>query len=478
MTFTKFKQYQSFTVFLFFILLPCTLELSAQTNITIINPSFEKPDSGKVKGWDGECADAGWAGQLEDIPGWVSDSTAFDSGVEEAADATDGKYRGFLMGGDEAVYQIPGKRIYNGDIITLTVDALNTWAATLLRMELFYLLEDNTKVTIVSEDKTLTDSFAEYSISFSAADHPDCIGYRIGVSFDNISSDESWVGIDNVRLTNSDPRIIDVDNYSFELPDVGKIKGWDGVCSNAAYTGPFDDIPGWESDDYAYDSGVELGYTPTDGLYTAFMMGNDAPVYQITNYTIQATDAIELLIDARITWAASLIGLELFYTDASDNHVVLASDQITITDTYYEYSIGFNASGFPDAVGRPLGISISNPSPTGESWIGFDNVRLLNGSFTGVETNDGIPATFNLSQNYPNPFNPTTQITYSLAEEGKVKLSVFDILGNEVAVIVNKTQNAGTFTVSYNADKLASGLYLYRLEAGDHVFAKKMILLK
>lgn len=85
---------------------------------------------------------------------------------------------------------------------------------------------------------------------------------------------------------------------------------------------------------------------------------------------------------------------------------------------------------------------------------------------------------FNLAQNYPNPFNPTTNISYNVQSRSHVKLAVYDMLGHEVAVLVNQVQGAGAQTVTFDASEMASGMYFYKLEAGDQVFTKKMTLLK
>ena len=89
-----------------------------------------------------------------------------------------------------------------------------------------------------------------------------------------------------------------------------------------------------------------------------------------------------------------------------------------------------------------------------------------------------LPDKFELSQNYPNPFNPTTLIKYSLPKAGNVSLKVYNVLGKEVATLVNGYQTAGNYKVEFNARGLASGLYFYRLTAGDFVSVKKMMLLK
>jgi photosystem II stability/assembly factor-like uncharacterized protein len=88
------------------------------------------------------------------------------------------------------------------------------------------------------------------------------------------------------------------------------------------------------------------------------------------------------------------------------------------------------------------------------------------------------PALFELKQNYPNPFNPSTVINYQLPVSGDVTLKVYDVLGNEIATLVNEEKPAGSYEVEFNASELSSGIYFYKLQAGDFVETKKMILLK
>ncbi|MCO6446562.1 MAG: T9SS type A sorting domain-containing protein [Ignavibacterium album] len=113
------------------------------------------------------------------------------------------------------------------------------------------------------------------------------------------------------------------------------------------------------------------------------------------------------------------------------------------------------------------------------------NYRLkqidLDGSFAYSNTiNIKIeqPFVFTLDQNYPNPFNPVTSIQYAIANKQFVKLIVYDVLGNEIAVLVNEEKPAGKYEVSWNASNLASGVYIYRLQSGLFVSSKKMMLLR
>ena len=103
---------------------------------------------------------------------------------------------------------------------------------------------------------------------------------------------------------------------------------------------------------------------------------------------------------------------------------------------------------------------------------------------TKVKQSDPTPNKFNLSQNYPNPFNPTTSIEYTILplegdkRGGLVTIKVFDILGREVATIVNEQQKLGKYSVEFDAGQLPSGIYFYSLDAGKYSDTRKMLLLK
>jgi hypothetical protein len=145
----------------------------------------------------------------------------------------------------------------------------------------------------------------------------------------------------------------------------------------------------------------------------------------------------------------------------------------------------------------PIDFEINNVSPgktqrdgqldyssaaNGNSW---SNVGLWtftwNGNkweVTGVTDRNQTVNSYKLEQNYPNPFNPSTSIRYSIIQPGKVVLKVYDILGREITTLVNQFQVAGNYTVNFDASKLASGVYFYRIESGAFQNVKKMMLLK
>jgi hypothetical protein len=102
-----------------------------------------------------------------------------------------------------------------------------------------------------------------------------------------------------------------------------------------------------------------------------------------------------------------------------------------------------------------------------------------NGGVVKVDEHDGQgPAEFQLLQNYPNPFNPSTKIRFALAQQSQVRLSVFDMLGREVAVLVNGEMSAGMHSVEWNAQGRASGVYICRLSVGSRTETRKLVVLR
>jgi len=142
---------------------------------------------------------------------------------------------------------------------------------------------------------------------------------------------------------------------------------------------------------------------------------------------------------------------------------------------FFNDSTGFDSSGITnvavDTIANRIFADINR----------FENIVLakkIREEFVTAIKSSENPREFLLNQNYPNPFNPVTNIKYTLSEDSKVSLIIYNILGQEVARLVNSTQSAGTHFVSWDASRVASGIYFYRLQAGDFVRTKKMVMLK
>jgi hypothetical protein len=92
--------------------------------------------------------------------------------------------------------------------------------------------------------------------------------------------------------------------------------------------------------------------------------------------------------------------------------------------------------------------------------------------------NENIPIEYHLIQNFPNPFNPSTTFKYQIPELSFVTLKIYDVLGNEIEKLVNEVKPAGSYDIEFEATQLPSGIYFYRLQAGDYIETKKMVLMK
>jgi plastocyanin len=134
----------------------------------------------------------------------------------------------------------------------------------------------------------------------------------------------------------------------------------------------------------------------------------------------------------------------------------------------WEYEFVFNNTGI-----NPYYCSLHG----GPGGVGMSGVITVEAT-TNI-TNEAISSyKYDLEQNYPNPFNPSTTIKYQIEFSEPVSLKIYNILGNEVAELVNEVKQAGNYSVSFDARNITSGVYFYKLQAGSFVQARKMIILK
>ncbi|KXK03751.1 MAG: T9SS type A sorting domain-containing protein [Ignavibacteriaceae bacterium] len=118
-----------------------------------------------------------------------------------------------------------------------------------------------------------------------------------------------------------------------------------------------------------------------------------------------------------------------------------------------------------------------NFNTDGDNW-NFAPIFTVDITTVSVPNNNTIVNDYDLSQNYPNPFNPVTNIRFDIMKAGKVRLSVYDMTGKEVSVLTNEVLKPGSYEVGFDASHLSSGVYYYRIEAGEFVSVKRMVLLK
>ena len=148
-----------------------------------------------------------------------------------------------------------------------------------------------------------------------------------------------------------------------------------------------------------------------------------------------------------------------------------------------------NWSAFSSGFGVSNSVNSVTMSSAGQSFAGTStngNSKVISGflAYTSIIITDVsdeqeiIPTVYKLNQNYPNPFNPSTVISWQLPVSGQVSLKIYDILGNEVATLVNENKEAGYYEVQFDGSQLASGMYIYRLTAGNYISTKKMLMIK
>jgi len=206
-------------------------------------------------------------------------------------------------------------------------------------------------------------------------------------------------------------------------------------------------------------SGTSLSGFETTGMST---------VYSGT-YTVNGTGWQEISLSSPILWdGTSSILVEVCFNNSSytTNSTVngTANSSGQLKHQHQDISSGDGCT------------AITSPS---SSYTARPNIRLTFSPILGVENQpSAIPTKYELSQNYPNPFNPSTKITYALPKNGFATMKIFDVLGREVVTLVNEVKQAGYYTLDFDASRLSSGVYFYKLESGTFTDVKRMVLVK
>ena len=227
---------------------------------------------------------------------------------------------------------------------------------------------------------------------------------------------------------------------------------------------------------------------------TKSMFDNDSKYPTLTEGS-WVTDKMPNFADPQDLFTDQLAAIKAYAIDKADTGSTVILDDWRLINkgvdlyTYCDWPIPVDLS-YDDAdlmtagmSGYPLGDL--NWFPTQKaSWLAqrdaeYANIgTVLSTGVVGVEDNASAPSKFELSQNYPNPFNPSTIISYNIPKAANVTLKVYDVLGKEVATLVNQFQSANSYKVRFNASSLSTGVYIYKLEAGNFTMTKKMLLLK
>jgi hypothetical protein len=229
----------------------------------------------------------------------------------------------------------------------------------------------------------------------------------------------------------------------------------DGLSSNTSY---FWRIRGMNESGWGKYSGWNKFTTITDTPSVAVLVS--------PNSNLNIPDTVKNIL---FTWNKSQNAESYELLASSDeNFSQILIDSSAVTDTLLNVNAGRFTPTFYWKVRGSNGLGFGH-------WSSIMAVSFI----TGIDKIESVlPTVYKLNQNYPNPFNPTTIIKYDMPESGFVSLKVYDILGREVQTLVNGNKIKGTYEVSFNGSNLASGVYLYKLKAGNFTSIKKMLLIK
>ncbi len=149
--------------------------------------------------------------------------------------------------------------------------------------------------------------------------------------------------------------------------------------------------------------------------------------------------------------------------------------------TYFLYYNDYEGISISDSIGYfdLYALSWRDWLQSSRQLVGCIINKINYGSITGIYNNEkSFPIDYQLFQNYPNPFNPITTIKYSVPQSSLISIIIFDVLGKNVATILNEYKPAGSYSVEFDGNKLASGIYFYQMRAGNFIDTKKLLLIK
>jgi len=313
------------------------------------------------------------------------------------------------------------------------------------------------------EHDTVRSGFNDFNLSMNYADYS--------------SAESLYVGITN-DITPTDPNLR---IFRISLGNFGTTTGW--TQFNVANTSS---LAEFDCDLAVNRTNDQMGITYTAGTGNTDILGRywDGTTYwgTVVNISTQSNSESRARLNCQDRQGAYRMA---FISSGSMDTVIyisgftlatLGSRQIVNQSS----TSGASTSTSPDVAGFRISAGTFGGgvvfSLLGPQDLYYDGSNITPTGITQNETE--IPAQYSLSQNYPNPFNPTTNINFSIPKTGLVKISVFDMLGREVAVIVNKEMTAGSYLANFDASKLSSGVYFYRLVSGDFTATKKMMLIK
>lgn len=238
-----------------------------------------------------------------------------------------------------------------------------------------------------------------------------------------------------------------------------------GIDPNFSFVGFFTSLQDWYST-YRFASGVGTTYTliskdTTVGLYPLLFEYLGERLQDQTIQTVAGSfNCKKFLLQWKVSYRLFPPPFPPVELITTNDTIWIAPDNWIVQDIIPSNPVDLSLLGIP------------------AFYIPGVETKLTDEIVVSIAYEEPIPNSFSLEQNYPNPFNPSTVISYQLPVISDVTIKVYDVLGNEVATLVNEYKPAGSYEVDFNATGLSSGIYFYKLQTGSFVETKKMLLLK
>ena len=251
---------------------------------------------------------------------------------------------------------------------------------------------------------------------------------------------------------------------------ISPITSWEWDFDNDGTVDATDQNPEWTYNSvgtFSVKLTVNTAGNSESKIKTEYINIQLVPGFPVITFESPAITDTTVTLGTTITFSVSAVdttGYPISYSWTEDRF-------FKSSDTLFDY----RASAFePTPRTDTVVVEITNGfNSTFRTWL----VNVVSTTSADDELNN-LPTEFNLGQNYPNPFNPETKIVYAVPEETQVKISVYNVLGKEVALLVNEKKAPGFYELNFGGEKLPSGVYIYTIEAGKFISSKKMILLK
>jgi len=429
-------------------------------------------------------------GTLSSNPDWISADLFYTFSCAFGDADGDGDLDLAVAGG-EAYYNNPAQpRIYynTGGLL----ETLPSWKGT---------------ASIYSYDVDWADfdNDGDLDIVFAGESNPNYIFENYE---DSISVTPTWQSTDASQYANS-LFVGDINSDGFldlAISDNNQLGGTGKFKIYLNNNGTLNTTTFWTSSFSGYGSGINLADIDNDldlDLITGgwwqpvrIYLNNNGTFTTTPQYTSTSTSVVEVIVMGDVDKDAMQNVQEVVVSDGSKklfymprnplqelSRVIVDSDTLQYNQYCYDLENGWISLASQPDLGANILVEAS------VSWdldMGITNWDQDKGNYLFLNTSDpvfvaneeNLPEDFILYQNYPNPFNPTTNIAFRISDFGFVSLKVFDVLGNEVATLIDEYKTAGSYEVKFNSLKFPSGIYFYQIRAENFVQTKKMLLIK